>query len=124
MSTGFVGILSFELFFAESHSLKEKRMHLRSVKQQLTNRVGCSIAEVDHHDVWQRSRLTLACATRQVGEANRLLDEAERWLSGQAFELGRHERSIVSPDDPHAAALALEGSGWDGDAGAIRGDST
>ena len=30
MPTGFVGILRFELFFPESHSLKEKRMHLRS----------------------------------------------------------------------------------------------
>jgi uncharacterized protein YlxP (DUF503 family) len=92
---GYVGILSFELFFPESHSLKEKRMHLRSVKQQLANRIGCSIAEVDHHDVWQRSRLTLACATREAGEADRLLDEAERWLSGQAFELGTRERELV-----------------------------
>ena len=31
MSTGFVGILSFRLHFP-SHSLKEKRMHLRSVR--------------------------------------------------------------------------------------------
>ena len=63
-------------------------MQLRSVKQQLANRLGCSIAEVDHHDVWQRARLTLACVTREAGDASRLLDEAERWLSGQAFELG------------------------------------
>jgi uncharacterized protein YlxP (DUF503 family) len=87
MSTGFVGILSFELHFPESHSLKEKRMHLRSVTQQLANRTGCSIAEVGHHDAWQRAALTMACVTREAGEAGRLLDEAERWLSGQAFEL-------------------------------------
>jgi uncharacterized protein len=99
MATGYVGILSFELHFPESHSLKEKRMYLRSVKQQLQNRIGCSIAEVDHHDVWQRSRLTLACATRQAGEAQRLLDEAERWLSGQAFELGARQRDLVSLED-------------------------
>ena len=98
-SHGYVGILSFELFFPESHSLKEKRMHLRSVKQQLQNRLSCSIAEVDHHDTWQRSRLTLACATRRAGDAERLLDEAERWLSGQPFELGRRERELVSLDD-------------------------
>jgi uncharacterized protein len=96
---GYVGILSFELLFPESHSLKEKRMHLRSVKQHLQNRVACSIAEVDHHDVWQRSRLTLACAARQAGEAERLLDEAERWLSGQDFELGSRRRELVSLDD-------------------------
>ena len=42
-------------------------MHLRSVKQQLANRIGCSIAEVDHHDVWQRARLTLACVDARGG---------------------------------------------------------
>jgi uncharacterized protein YlxP (DUF503 family) len=99
MSTGFVGILSFELLFPESHSLKEKRMHLRSVKQHLQNRTGCSIAEVDHHDVWQRSQLTLACVTRGAGDASRLLDEAERWLSVQEFELGRRERELVRLED-------------------------
>jgi uncharacterized protein YlxP (DUF503 family) len=99
VATGYVGIYSFELFFPESHSLKEKRMHLRSVKQQLANRVGCSIAEVDHHDTWQRTRLTLACVTRQAGDAERLVDEAERWLSGQHFELLQRERMVVTLDE-------------------------
>ena len=99
MSTGFVGILSFELHFPESHSLKEKRMHLRSVKQQLANRTGCSIAEVDHHDAWQRARLTLACVARKSGDAERLLDEAERWLSSQVFELGQAQRELVRLED-------------------------
>lgn len=99
MSTGFVGILSFELHFPESHSLKEKRMHLRSVKQQLSNRTGCSIAEVDHHDAWQRAALTMACVARESGDAVRLLDEAERWLHGQQFELGSTQRELVRLED-------------------------
>lgn len=99
MSTGFVGILSFELHFPESHSLKEKRMHLRSVKQQLANRTGCSIAEVDHHGAWQRAQLTLACVAREPREATRLLDEAERWLSGQLFDVGHARRELVHLED-------------------------
>ncbi len=99
MTRGYVGIYTFELFFPDSHSLKEKRMHLRSVKAQLQNRVGCSIAEVDHHDVWQRSRLTLACVAREPGEVDRLLDTAERWLVGREFELLSHEREMVGVDD-------------------------
>lgn len=99
MSTGYVAILSIELFFPESRSLKDKRMHLRSVKSQLRNRVGCSVAEVDHHDTWQRARLTLACVAREAREADRLLDEAERWLAGQAFDVLRREREMVTLDD-------------------------
>ena len=44
MTSGYVGILSFELFLQGSHSLKEKRMAVRSVKQHLVNRIGCSVA--------------------------------------------------------------------------------
>jgi len=96
---GWVGILSVELHFPESRSLKDKRMHLRSLKAQLQNRVGASIAEVDHHDTWQRARVTLACVAREAGEAGRLLDEADRWLHGQAWEVTRTERDLVTLDD-------------------------
>jgi uncharacterized protein len=96
VGAGYVGILSVELFFPESHSLKEKRMHLRSAKAQLQNRVGASVAEVDHHDVWQRARLTLACVARGHKELQELLDGAERYLAGQAFELGQVEREVVT----------------------------
>lgn len=99
MGTGYVGILSLELFFAESRSLKDKRMHLRSLKTQLSNRVGCAVAEVDHHDTWQRARLTLACVTREAGEVERLLDEAERYVRGQDLDVLGRERRTVSLDD-------------------------
>jgi uncharacterized protein YlxP (DUF503 family) len=55
-----------------------------------------SVAEVDHHDLWQRARLTLSCVTREYHEAEQLLDEAERYLSGQEFELLRSDRDVVS----------------------------
>jgi len=97
--SGWVGILSAELHFPEAHSLKEKRMYLRSAKAQLQNRFGAAVAEVDHHDVWQRSRLTLAIVTRQHGEAERLLADAERYLAAREWELGAVERELVSLDD-------------------------
>ena len=94
-----MAVLTVELRFPEAHSLKEKRMYLRSAKAQLQNRVGASVAEVDHHDVWQRARLTVACVARQAREAERLLDEAERWLNGQDWELASAERFLVDPED-------------------------
>ncbi len=99
MPSGWVGILTCELHFPEAHSLKEKRAFLRSAKAQLERRVGASVAEVDHHDVWQRARLTVACVAREAREAERLLDDAERWLRGQEWEVGRVERLLVDPDE-------------------------
>ena len=53
-------------------------------------------SRVDHHDVWQRARLTLACVAREHKELQELLDGAERYLAGQAFELGQVEREVVT----------------------------
>lgn len=99
MASGFVGVLTCELHFPAAHSLKEKRHHLRSAKAQLRNRVGASVAEVDHHEVWQRTRLTVACVAREHREVERLLDEAERWLRGQEWEVALAGRLVVDPED-------------------------
>jgi uncharacterized protein YlxP (DUF503 family) len=98
MGAGYVGILNVELHFPEAGSLKGKRKHVKSAKAQLQNRFGASVAEVDHHELWQRAALTVACVAREHREAGRLLDEAERYLSGQAFELVRTQREIVTLD--------------------------
>jgi uncharacterized protein YlxP (DUF503 family) len=96
MGSGYVGILSAELHFPETHSLKGKRKDLLAVKAQLQRRFGAAVAEVDHHEVWQRARLTVACVARGHNEVVGLLDGAERYLAGQAFELGPVERDVVT----------------------------
>lgn len=98
MPTGYVGILSVELHFPESGSLKGKRKYVKSAKAQLQNRFGASVAEVDHHELWQRARLTLSCVARDYREAERLLDEAERYLGGQEYELLDSRREVVTLD--------------------------
>ena len=99
MASGYVGILSVELHFPEAGSLKGKRKYVKSAKAQLQQRFGASVAEVDHHDLWQRSRLTVACVTRGYREVEELLDGAERYLVAQPFELGLRERRVVSLDE-------------------------
>jgi uncharacterized protein YlxP (DUF503 family) len=96
VGAGYVGILTAELHFPENHSLKGKRKELLSVKAQLQRRFGASVAEVDHHDVWQRSRLTLACVARGHRELQELLDGAERYLGAQGFEVALVEREVVT----------------------------
>ena len=99
MGTGFVGILSAELHFPENGSLKGKRKELLSVKAQLQRRFGASVAEVDHHELWQRARITLSCVGRGHHEVEELLASAERYLAARAFELGLVERRVVTLDD-------------------------
>jgi uncharacterized protein YlxP (DUF503 family) len=98
MGGGYVGILSFELHFPESASLKGKRRFVASAKAQLQNRFGASVAEVDYHELWQRARLTMSCVARDHREVVRLLDDAVRYLNGQEYELVRVERDVVALD--------------------------
>ena len=98
MGAGYIGILSVELHFPEAGSLKGKRKYVKSAKAQLQHRFGASVAEVDHHELWQRTRLTVSCVARDYREAEKLLDEAERYLAGQEFELVRAEREVVTLD--------------------------
>ncbi len=99
MASGFVAILTVELHFPEAASLKGKRQFVRSAKANLRNRFGASVAEVDHHDLWQRAGLTVACAARTAHEAEDLAAGAERWLASGDWQLARCDRLVVSPDD-------------------------
>ena len=99
MATGYVGILTVELHFPENGSLKGKRRFVKSASAQLRERFGASVAEVDHHELWQRATLSVACVTRGHRELGELLDAVVRYLGAQEFELVRAEREVVVPGE-------------------------
>jgi len=99
MAAGYVGILTVELHFPESGSLKGKRRYVKSAKAQLHERFGASVAEVDHHELWQRSCLTIACAASGHRELQELLDAVVRYLGSREFELLSVEREVVVPGE-------------------------
>jgi uncharacterized protein len=94
-----VAVGTVELHLPDIGSLKGKRHALKGLKDTLRRRFEISVAEVDHHDVWQRARITAACVAREHREVERLLDEAERWLRGQEWEVALAERVLVDPED-------------------------
>ncbi|HEY8859725.1 MAG TPA: DUF503 domain-containing protein [Gaiellales bacterium] len=96
MAAGFVGILSFELHLPDGGSLKAKRKHLLHTKAQLERRFGASVAEVDYHDRWQRSRLTMAIVRREHNAVQQALVDAERFLCMQEYELAGSTRTVLS----------------------------
>lgn len=56
------------------HSLKEKRMVVKSLIAKTKNKFNVSIAEVDAQDIHQTIVLGLACVTDTVSHANSMLD--------------------------------------------------
>jgi uncharacterized protein YlxP (DUF503 family) len=55
-----VGTLKLRFVLRESHSLKDKRRVLRSLKDTLSNKFNISVAEVDEQDVWQTAQVGVA----------------------------------------------------------------
>ena len=99
MSAGYVGILTVELHFPDNGSLKGKRKYVNSAKAQLHARFGASVAEVDHHDLWQRAALTVSCVSREHRELEALLDAVERYLMSREWELLHARREVVVPGE-------------------------
>jgi uncharacterized protein YlxP (DUF503 family) len=51
------GLCKLEFFLPEIHSLKEKRMILRSLKEKTFQKFKVPVAEVGHQDLWQRAEI-------------------------------------------------------------------
>ena len=52
-----IGLLTLEIHIADAQSLKDKRQVLRSLKDRLRSHFNVAVAELDHQDLWQRSRV-------------------------------------------------------------------
>ena len=97
--SGFVAVLVIDLHFPDAASLKGKRKELSSIKAQLRGRMGAAVAEVDHHDLWQRARLTAALTGGSLATLSAALDRIERWLDSRCPEGVRVERLVASVED-------------------------
>jgi uncharacterized protein YlxP (DUF503 family) len=90
-----VGLLTLELHIPDAQSLKDKRQVLRSLKDKLRREFNVAVAELEHHDAWQRSVIgvvTLSNEEKHVREMlQKVLDRADEMLGsfliGQRFEI-------------------------------------
>jgi uncharacterized protein YlxP (DUF503 family) len=96
---GFVAVLVIDLHFADASSLKGKRKELSSIKAGLHNRLGAAVAEIDHHDLWQRATLTAALTGGSVQTLNKAADRAERWIESRVPDGVRVQRIVVSVEE-------------------------
>jgi uncharacterized protein YlxP (DUF503 family) len=82
-----VGVLTLEIFFPYSRSLKDKRRALLGFKERLKGRHNVAVAELDYQDKWQRSRLGIVTVNSQAAVVedllNRILSDARNLGDGE-----------------------------------------
>jgi uncharacterized protein YlxP (DUF503 family) len=99
VADAYVALLLVHLHFPEAGSLKAKRKDLASVKAQLHGRMGVTVAEVEHQDLWQRATLAGALTGGSPSQLHAAADRVERFLLDRFPETCRLERTIVSFDE-------------------------
>jgi hypothetical protein len=67
-------VLEVRMRLRSSHSLKEKRKVLRSIKDRIRARFNVSVAEVDDQDLWQSIVLGFAAVGSDSGYVRGELD--------------------------------------------------
>jgi uncharacterized protein YlxP (DUF503 family) len=98
-ASGFVAVLVIDLHFPQAGSLKGKRKELSSIKAVLSGRLGAAVAEIDHHDKWQRATLTAAITGASLGTLTAAADKIERWLESRVPDCVRVERLVASLEE-------------------------
>jgi uncharacterized protein YlxP (DUF503 family) len=97
-----VAIARVTIFVSGSHSLKEKRMVVRRVKDLVRQKFNVSIAEVGANDVWQRAVVGLALVGNERRHVESSLDTVLAFIRGKAEVVGE-EREVQSFGEALAA---------------------
>jgi uncharacterized protein YlxP (DUF503 family) len=97
----YVAVLEIELHFPENGSLKGKRRELASLKAQLQRRFGATVAETEHHELWQRAGLTAGLVGRDVRPLRDRCAEVERYLWAMFPDGASVEWHVISTTDLH-----------------------
>ena len=77
-----IGVLTLELRLESSHSLKEKRHVVQSLKDRLRHKFNVSVAEIDHQDLWQRSTIAAVTVSSARENAEKVLRSVEEETVG------------------------------------------
>lgn len=77
-----VGVLTFELRLEHSHSLKEKRQVVKSLKDRLRARFNVAVAEIGEQEMWQRAIVAAVTISSDQKAAEEALQRVEADASG------------------------------------------
>jgi uncharacterized protein YlxP (DUF503 family) len=70
-----IGTAKINLYANWVHSLKEKRMVVKSILAKVKNKFNVSIAEIENQDYHQTITIGIACVSNDTGHANSMLQQ-------------------------------------------------
>jgi uncharacterized protein YlxP (DUF503 family) len=77
-----IGLLSLEIHFPYSQSLKDKRKELNSLKGRIRQKYNVALAELDYQDTWQRTKLGIVTVNSQPAVVENILAQILRDVEG------------------------------------------
>ncbi|MGA3073198.1 MAG: DUF503 domain-containing protein [Bryobacteraceae bacterium] len=72
-----IGVLTLEIVLENSHSLKDKRHVVKSLKDRLRGKFNVAVAEIDCQDLWQRAVLAAVTVSSDHDHAQKVLQSVE-----------------------------------------------
>jgi uncharacterized protein len=95
-----VALSAIDLRIPGCTSLKQKRHVVKSLQAGIRQKFNVAVAEVDHHDQWQRTTLGVSAVAAQGYHLRRVMHEVERFIDRQpAVEIITAQLSLHGPDD-------------------------
>lgn len=95
-----VALARYDLKIPGCRSLKAKRHVVKGLTAAIRQRFAVSVAEVDHHDLWQRTAIAVACVGAEAHHLRRVMQQVdglvERWGEVQIIDV---DLQLVHPDE-------------------------
>jgi len=93
-----VGIAKIEIFFPQPNSLKSKRQILRALLHKLESEFKkVSIAEVDGHDLWQKTTIGISVIGKDQKFVDRKITSILNFMQNDGrFEIIKAEIDFIS----------------------------
>lgn len=75
-----IGTAKIYLYASWVHSLKEKRMIVKSLVDKIKHRYNISIAEIENQDVHQTVVIGIACVSNNTRHANSMIQNVVEYI--------------------------------------------
>ena len=73
-----IGVLTLEIRVENSHSLKDKRHVVKSLKDRLRHKFNVAVAEIDYQDLWQRALIAAVTVASDHAHGELVLQTVEK----------------------------------------------